>query len=124
LQLLQDGQFFAGSGAQEDKKVEVRVGLRPPNRRLESEKIEAGTFRQDSLLTGFNVVNITNGRRLPRNARWRHRRTCCAYFLEYYNRKFQTAGLGPCREKCWRCCRNIIGREISANFEKPESSVT
>ena len=44
LQLLQDGQFCR-IGAQEDKKVEVRV-VCATNRNLESE-IEAGTFRQD-----------------------------------------------------------------------------
>src|SRR6266576_2430070 len=44
LHLLQDGQFCR-IGAQEDKKVEVRV-VCATNRRLE-EEIETGTFRQD-----------------------------------------------------------------------------
>ncbi len=81
LQLLQDGQFCR-IGAQEDKKVEVRV-VCATNRKLEAE-IEAGTFRQD-LYYRINVVNI----RMPA---LRERRGdvegLSAYFLEYYNRKF------------------------------------
>jgi len=81
LQLLQDGQFCR-IGAQEDKKVEVRV-VCATNRHLEAE-IEAGTFRQD-LYYRINVVNL----RMPA---LRERRgdieDLCAYFLEYYNRKF------------------------------------
>jgi len=81
LQLLQDGQFCR-IGAQEDKKVEVRV-VCATNRRLESE-IESGTFRQD-LFYRINVVNL----RMPA---LRERRgdieELAAYFLEYYNRKY------------------------------------
>src|ERR1700719_4073151 len=81
LQLLQDGQFCR-IGAQEDKKVEVRV-VCATNRRLESE-IESGAFRQD-LYYRINVVNL----HMPA---LRERRgdieDLCAYFLEYYNRKF------------------------------------
>ncbi len=81
LQLLQDGQFCR-IGAQEDKKVEVRV-VCATNRNLEAE-IEAGSFRQD-LFYRINVVNI----RMPS---LRERRgdieDLCAYFLEYYNHKF------------------------------------
>jgi two-component system, NtrC family, response regulator AtoC len=81
LQLLQDGQFCR-IGAQEDKKVEVRV-VCATNRRLE-EEIENGTFRQD-LFYRINVVNIG----LPS---LRERRgdieDLCNYFLEYYNRKY------------------------------------
>src|SRR6202161_4782450 len=54
LQLLQDGQFCR-IGAQEDKKVEVRV-VCATNRNLE-EEIESGTFRQD-LYYRINVVNL------------------------------------------------------------------
>src|SRR5690242_2100728 len=54
LQLLQDGQFCR-IGAQEDKKVEVRV-VCATNRILEAE-IESGTFRQD-LFYRINVVNL------------------------------------------------------------------
>ncbi len=81
LQLLQDGQFCR-IGAQEDKKVEVRV-VCATNRHLQSE-IEAGTFRQD-LYYRINVVNL----HMPA---LRERRgdieDLCAYFLEYYNHKF------------------------------------
>jgi len=49
----------AGIGAQEDKKVEVRV-VCATNRNLEAE-IEAGTFRQD-LYYRINVVNIRSRR--------------------------------------------------------------
>ncbi len=81
LQLLQDGQFCR-IGAQEDKKVEVRV-VCATNRHLEAE-IEAGSFRQD-LYYRINVVNL----RMPA---LRERRgdieDLCAYFLEYYNHKF------------------------------------
>ncbi len=81
LQLLQDGQFCR-IGAQEDKKVEVRV-VCATNRHLESE-IESGSFRQD-LYYRINVVNL----HMPA---LRERRgdieDLCAYFLEYYNRKF------------------------------------
>ena len=81
LQLLQDGQFCR-IGAQEDKKVEVRV-VCATNRHLEQE-IENGTFRQD-LYYRINVVNL----RLPA---LRERRSdvpdLVNYFLEYYNRKY------------------------------------
>ncbi len=81
LQLLQDGQFCR-IGAQEDKKVEVRV-VCATNRQLEVE-IESGTFRQD-LFYRINVVNL----RLPA---LRERRgdieSLANYFLEFYNRKF------------------------------------
>ncbi len=81
LQLLQDGQFCR-IGAQEDKKVEVRV-VCATNRNLETE-IENGTFRQD-LFYRINVVNL----QLPS---LRERRTdiegLVNYFLEYYNHKF------------------------------------
>jgi two-component system response regulator AtoC len=81
LQLLQDGQFCR-IGAQEDKKVEVRV-VCATNRRLEDE-IQNGTFRED-LYYRINVVNIS----LPA---LRERRTdipdLANYFLDYYNRKY------------------------------------
>ena len=81
LQLLQDGQFCR-IGAQEDKKVEVRV-VCATNRVLETE-IENGTFRQD-LFYRINVVNLA----LPS---LRERRSdieeLANYFLEYYNRKY------------------------------------
>src|SRR5690242_8290833 len=81
LQLLQDGQFCR-IGAQEDKRVEVRV-VCATNRQLEVE-IESGTFRQD-LFYRINVVNL----HMPA---LRERRgdiqDLVSYFLEYYNRKY------------------------------------
>ena len=81
LQLLQDGQFCR-IGAQEDKKVEVRV-VCATNRQLEAE-IENGTFRQD-LYYRINVVNL----HLPP---LRERRSdiedLVNYFLAYYNQKY------------------------------------
>jgi two-component system response regulator AtoC len=81
LQLLQDGQFCR-IGAQEDKKVEVRI-VCATNRKLEQE-IENGTFRQD-LFYRINVVNL----HLPA---LRERRAdiegLVDYFLDYYNRKY------------------------------------
>src|ERR1700741_2639583 len=88
LQLLQDGQFCR-IGAQEDKRVEVRV-VCATNRQLEVE-IESGTFRQD-LFYRINVVNL----RMPA---LRERRgdiqDLVTYFLEYYNRKFNTRATHP-----------------------------
>jgi two-component system, NtrC family, response regulator AtoC len=81
LQLLQDGQFCR-IGAQEDKKVEVRV-VCATNRKLEQE-IENGTFRSD-LFYRINVVNL----HLPA---LRERAVdipdLVVYFLDYYNRKY------------------------------------
>ena len=109
LQLLQDGQFCR-IGAQEDKKVEVRV-VCATNRDLQNE-IEAGTFRQD-LFYRINVVNL----RMPS---LRERRAdiedLAGYFLEYYNRN-STAKRVRFRPKCWPCCRSITGRAISANWK-------
>lgn len=81
LQLLQDGQFCR-IGAQEDKKVEVRV-VCATNRHLESE-IENGTFRQD-LFYRINVVNVTLP---PLRERRGDIEDLASYFLEYYNRKY------------------------------------
>src|SRR6202171_5017343 len=81
LQLLQDGQFCR-IGAQEDKKVEVRV-VCATNRKLE-EAIANCTFRA-ALFYRINVVNL----RMPS---LRERRgdieDLANYFLEYYNRKY------------------------------------
>src|SRR4249920_3376415 len=81
LQLLQDGQFCR-IGAQEDKKVEVRV-VCATNRHLETE-IESGTFRQD-LYYRINVVNL---RMPPLRERRGDIEALVQYFLEYYNRKY------------------------------------
>jgi two-component system response regulator AtoC len=81
LQLLQDGQFCR-IGAQEDKRVEVRV-VCATNRKLEVE-IETGTFRQD-LFYRINVVNIHMP---PLRERRGDIEDLTSYFLEYYNRKY------------------------------------
>ncbi len=81
LQLLQDGQFCR-IGAQEDKKVEVRV-VCATNRRLE-EEIESGTFRQDL----FYRINVVNLRMPPLRDRRGDIDGLVEYFLDYYNRKY------------------------------------
>ena len=81
LQLLQDGQFCR-IGAQEDKKVEVRV-VCATNRQLEQE-IAGGTFRQD-LFYRINVVNLHMPALRDRAADIPE---LVAFFLEYYNRKY------------------------------------
>src|SRR5213595_2057057 len=81
LQLLQDGQFCR-IGAQEDKKVEVRV-VCATNRRLE-EEIENGTFRQDL----FYRINVVNLHLPPLRERRGDIQDLATYFLEYYNRKY------------------------------------
>src|SRR3979409_1328745 len=81
LQLLQDGQFCR-IGAQEDKKVEVRV-VCPTTRKREHE-IEAGTFRQD-LFYRINVVNLYLP---PLRERRADLEELVDYFLEHYNQKF------------------------------------
>jgi two-component system, NtrC family, response regulator AtoC len=81
LQLLQDGQFCR-IGAQEDKKVEVRV-VCATNRKLE-EEIENGTFRQDL----FYRINVVNLRMPPLRERRADIEDLVHYFLQYYNRKY------------------------------------
>jgi two-component system, NtrC family, response regulator AtoC len=81
LQLLQDGQFCR-IGAQEDKKVEVRV-VCATNRNLENE-IENGTFRQDL----FYRINVVNLQLPPLRERKIDVEPLANYFLEYYNRKY------------------------------------
>ncbi len=81
LQLLQDGQFCR-IGAQEDKKVEVRV-VCATNRHLEQE-IASGTFRQDL----FYRINVVNLHMPPLRERAADVPGLAEYFLEYYNRKY------------------------------------
>jgi len=81
LQLLQDGQFCR-IGAQEDKKVEVRV-VCATNRRLE-EEIENGTFRQDL----FYRINVVNLHMPPLRERRTDIEDLVEFFLDYYNRKY------------------------------------
>jgi two-component system response regulator AtoC len=81
LQLLQDGQFCR-IGAQEDKKVEVRI-VCATNRKLEDE-IESGTFRQDL----FYRINVVNLHLPPLRERRADIDDLVNYFLEFYNRKY------------------------------------
>ena len=81
LQLLQDGQFCR-IGAQEDKKVEVRV-VCATNRKLE-EEIENGSFRQDL----FYRINVVNLHLPPLRERRADIEDLVNFFLEYYNRKY------------------------------------
>jgi len=83
LQLLQDGQFCR-IGAQEDKKVEVRV-VCATNRNLE-EEIANGSFRAD-LYYRINVVNLHMPSLRERAADIPQ---LIHYFLDYYNRKFNS----------------------------------
>src|SRR5437868_5023879 len=81
LQLLQDGQFCR-IGAQEDKKVEVRV-VCATNRRLE-EEIETGTFRQDL----FYRINVVNLHLVPLRERTGDIPALVSYFMETFNDEF------------------------------------
>jgi two-component system response regulator AtoC len=84
LQLLQDGQFCR-IGAQEDRRVEVRV-LCATNRQLEHE-IEAGTFRQD-LYYRINVLNISVP---PLRERRGDMPALINYFLDFYSVAYNLA---------------------------------
>lgn len=81
LQLLQDGQFCR-IGAQEDRRVEVRM-LCATNRQLEQE-IETGGFRQD-LYYRINVLNLSVP---PLRERRVDIPTLISYFLSVYNQAF------------------------------------
>src|ERR1700719_4538012 len=86
LQLLRDGQFCR-IGAQEDKKVEVRV-VCATNRKLE-EEIANGTFRAD-LFYRINVVNL----HMPAlRERASDIPDLVDYFLAYYNRKYNSRAM-------------------------------
>ena len=81
LQLLQDGQFCR-IGAQEDRKVEVRV-VCSTNRNLDQE-IENGRFRQDL----FYRINVVNVELVPLRERACDLEELTCYFLDYYNEKY------------------------------------
>src|SRR5437899_12606595 len=83
LQLLQDGQFCR-IGAQEDKKVEVRV-VCATNRVLDTE-IENGTFRSDL----FYRINVVNLHLPPLRERASDIPQLADYSLEYHNRKYNS----------------------------------
>jgi len=80
LQLLQDGQF-SRIGAQEDKKVEVRV-VCSTNRDLH-EEIEVGRFRADLF---YRIATMTI-HLPPLRERIVDLPVICDYMLQYYNEK-------------------------------------
>src|SRR5271165_6947988 len=98
LQLLQDGQFCR-IGAQEDKKVEVRV-VCATNRKLE-EEIENGTFRSDL----FYRINVVNLHLPPLRERASDIPELVAYFLDYHNRKYN-------------CRARALSNELMAELRK------
>ncbi|MFB3916884.1 MAG: sigma-54 interaction domain-containing protein [Terriglobales bacterium] len=81
LQLLQDGQFCR-IGAQEDKRVEVRM-ICATNRELHDE-IEAGNFRQDL----FYRINVLNVQLPPLRQRREDIPDLVNYFRDTYNEKY------------------------------------
>lgn len=84
LQLLQDGQFCR-IGAQEDKKVEVRV-VCATNRQLDRE-VEAGRFRQDL----FYRINVLNLQLPPLRERREDIPALANYFLEQSNDQYNAS---------------------------------
>ena len=115
LQLLQDGQFCR-IGAQEDKKVEVRV-VCATNRQLEQE-IATGSFRQDL----FYRINVVNLHMPPLRERAADVPALVEFFLDYYNRKYNCRAASFLTSS-WPCCRSTTGRATSANW-KTWSSAT
>jgi two-component system response regulator AtoC len=116
LQLLQDGQFCR-IGAQEDKKVEVRV-VCATNRKLEQE-VENGSFRADL----FYRINVVNLHLPPLRERVVDIPDLANYFLEYHNRKYNcrakplsTELMGALRKYHWpgnvRELENLIKRYV------------
>ena len=81
LQLLQDGQFCR-IGAQEDRRVDVRM-LCATNRQLEKE-IDTGGFRQD-LYYRINVLNVSLP---PLRERREDIPTLVRHFLSFYSQSF------------------------------------
>jgi len=80
LQLLQDGQF-SRIGAQEDKRVEVRI-VCATNRHLHTE-IDHGRFRQDLF---YRIAAMTI-QLPPLRERTIDLPVICEYLLQYYNDK-------------------------------------
>jgi two-component system, NtrC family, response regulator AtoC len=126
LQLLQDGQFCR-IGAQEDKKVEVRV-VCATNRKLEQE-IENGTFRADL----FYRINVVNLHMPPLRERAVDIPDLVSYFLEYYNRKYNCRAkplsgelMGLLRKYHWpgnvRELENLVKRYVILGNEEVISS--
>src|SRR5215472_6415293 len=126
LQLLQDGQFCR-IGAQEDKKVEVRV-VCATNRKLEQE-IENGTFRSDL----FYRINVVNLQMPPLRERAADIPQLVDYFLEHHNRKYNCRAkalssemLATLRKYHWpgniRELENLVKRYVILGNEEVISS--
>jgi two-component system response regulator AtoC len=116
LQLLQDGQF-SRIGAQEDKKVEVRV-VCATNRQLHHE-IEQGHFRQDLF---YRIAAMTL-HLPPLRERLVDLPVICEYLLGYYNDKLngrapmlRAATLAKMQRYSWpgniRQLENLIKRYV------------
>lgn len=112
LQLLQDGQFCR-IGAQEDKRVDVRI-VCATNRNLQDE-IDLGNFRQD-LYYRINVLQI----QLPA---LRERRedisTLVAYFLEQHNDKYN----GQAKPLSAQCMRMLMDYHWPGNIRELENLI-
>jgi two-component system response regulator AtoC len=83
LHLLQDGQF-SRIGAQEDRRVDVRV-ICSTNRSLEQD-VQSGSFREDL----FYRINVLNIQMPPLRERIEDLPDLVGYFVEHYSREFKT----------------------------------
>src|SRR5271157_4062939 len=121
LQLLQDGQF-SRIGAEEDKKVEVRI-VCATNRHLHGE-IEHGKFRQDLF---YRIAAMTI-HLPPLRERAVDLPVICEYLLQYYNDKLngrapmlRPALLAKMQRYAWpgniRQLENLIKRYIVMGSE-------
>lgn len=116
LQLLQDGQF-SRIGAQEDKKIEVRV-VSATNRELHQE-IDVGNFRHDLF---YRIAAMTI-HLPPLRERGVDLPLICEYLLQYYNdklngraSKLRSALLAKMQRYSWpgniRQLENLIKRYV------------
>ena len=121
LQLLQDGQF-SRIGAQEDKRVEVRI-VCATNRHLQTE-IEHGRFREDLF---YRIAAMTI-HLPPLRERAIDLPVICEYLLQYYNDKlngrapmFRPALLAKMQRYAWpgnvRQLENLIKRYVVMGSE-------
>jgi two-component system response regulator AtoC len=121
LQLLQDGQF-SRIGAQEDKRVEVRI-VCATNRHLHTE-IEHGRFRQDLF---YRIAAMTI-QLPPLRERAIDLPVICEYLLQYYNDKLngrapmlRAALLAKMQRYAWpgniRQLENLIKRYVVMGSE-------
>ncbi len=126
LQLLQDGQFCR-IGAQEDKRVDVRI-VCATNRELERE-IKAGSFRQDL----FYRINVVTLQLAPLRERSADIPALVDYFLDYYRQKYNVSArplsagaLRMMQEYNWpgnvRELENLIKRYVILGSEEAVTS--